>query len=300
MEWLKNDEPLRYELRNKYEAVGNGTSLKIFNISYSDTGAYMCQATNIGGTVRDISSLIVQEEPTPSKCCANTSKASNILSPAAVLNEERKFFVFHEYGVAIYEPSACRLHHQIHGSDVIPGTQELVCGPQGTPCSWGRAINVGAHYIYVTQPLLDRVLIVSTIQLVVVDVIAADKYPVSLYYIPHLDHVWVLNWRSTYDTDSKTIQVIRNACVKKKHYTVHPEPIDGQFDLVKGLFLPAADIEQSHYTYKYGYVTHKNQRGLYKLDLVNLRYVKSVDLAVYNCVPESIEFSALCKLHFEN
>lgn len=27
----------------------------------------MCQGTNIGGTFRDISSLIVQDEPTPSK-----------------------------------------------------------------------------------------------------------------------------------------------------------------------------------------------------------------------------------------
>lgn len=27
----------------------------------------MCQASNIGGTIRDISSVIVQEEPTPSK-----------------------------------------------------------------------------------------------------------------------------------------------------------------------------------------------------------------------------------------
>lgn len=217
---------------------------------------------------------------------------------SAVINEERKFFVFHEYGIAVYEPSACRLHHQIQGTDVIPGTQELVCGQKGISCSWGRSINVGSHYIYVTQPLLDRILIISTVQLVVVDAIATDKYPVKLYYIPHLDHVWVLNWRSTYNTDSKTVQVIRNACVKKKHHTVHPEPIDGQFDLVKELFLPASDIEQSHYTYKYGYVTHKNQRGLYKLDLINLRYVKSVDLALYNCVPESIEFSALCKYYY--
>lgn len=102
--------------------------------------------------------------------------------------------------------------------------------------------------------------------------------------------------RSTYDTDSKTIQVVRNASQKKKHHTVHPEPIDGQFDLVKNLFLPSSDVAQSTYTYKYGYVTHRNQRGLYKLDLANLRYTKSVDLTLYNCVPDDIEFSSLCKL----
>lgn len=84
----------------------------------------------------------------------------------AVIYRERKFFVFHEYGIAVYEPSACRLHHQIHSSDMIPGTQEYVCGDKGS-CSWGRSINVG-NYIYVTQPLRDRILVISTIQIVVV------------------------------------------------------------------------------------------------------------------------------------
>nr|CAI5850006.1 unnamed protein product [Callosobruchus analis] len=51
--------------------------------------------------------------------------------------------------------------------------------------------------------------------------------------------------------------------------------------------------ELSHYSFKYGYVTHTNQRGLYKLDLVNLRYTRSVDLTPYNCVPAQIRFSAL-------
>lgn len=53
--------------------------------------------------------------------------------------------------------------------------------------------------------------------------------------------------------------------------------------------------ELSHYSFKYAYVTHTNQRGLYKLDLVNLRYTRSVDLTPYNCVPTQVRFSALCK-----
>lgn len=68
VEWLKNDEPLRLDLIRKYDIVGNGTELKVHNIEYADTGAYMCQAANIGGLTRDISSLIVQQEPTPSAC----------------------------------------------------------------------------------------------------------------------------------------------------------------------------------------------------------------------------------------
>ncbi len=134
----------------------------------------MCQATNIGGTFRDISSLIVQDEPTPSKkiFIFHSFKKNKIkiqfCTNAAVLYPERKFFVFHEYGIAVYEPSACRLHHQIHSTDLIPGTQEYVCGDKGVPCSWGRSINVGNSYIYVTQPLRDRILVISTVQIVVV------------------------------------------------------------------------------------------------------------------------------------
>ena len=47
--------------------------------------------------------------------------------------------------------------------------------------------------------------------------------------------------------------------------------------------------------FKYGYVTHTNQRGLYKLDLANMRYIRSIDLTPFNCVPQQIQFSALCK-----
>lgn len=84
VEWLKNDEPLRLEDENggrddgteteelddgegKYQVVGNGTKLVVRNVGYADTGAYMCQATSVGGLTRDISSLVIQEQPTPSE-----------------------------------------------------------------------------------------------------------------------------------------------------------------------------------------------------------------------------------------
>ncbi|XP_014287301.1 follistatin-related protein 5 isoform X2 [Halyomorpha halys] len=275
VEWLKNDEPLKLNsAANKYILIGNGTELRVHDITYADTGAYMCQASNIGGVTRDISSLIVQEEPTPT-------------AP----NEERRFFSFHDWGVSVYEPNACRLYHQIQSTDIIPGTQEYVCGDKGVNCSWGQAINVANRYVYVTQPMKDRVLVISKIQMVVVDVVVTDKRPVALHYVPHLDQVWVLNWRSHMDQGIKTIQVIRDASQKRKHHTVHPEPIDGQFDLVRDLFMPP--VQDMSHVFKYGYVSHTNQRGLYKLDLANMRYVRSIDLAPYNCVPRSMQFSAL-------
>lgn len=274
VEWLKNDEPLRLDMPHKYKVIGNGTELQLHKIAYADTGAYMCQASNVGGVTRDISSLVVQEDPTPT-------------AP----NEERRFFSFHDWGVSVYEPTACRLYHQIQATDIIPGTQEYVCGDKGVNCSWGQAINVANRYVYVAQPHKDRVLVISKIQMVVVDVVVTDRYPVELHYVPHLDQVWVLNWRSEHNQGIKTIQIIRDAAQKRKHHTVHPEPIDGQFDLVRGLFMPP--IQDMTHVFKYGYVTHTNQRGLYKLDLANMRYTRSIDLTPYNCVPRQIQFSAL-------
>lgn len=74
-------------------------------------------------------------------------------------------------------------------------------------------------------------------------VVTTDKYPVGLQYVPALDQVWVLNWRSERNVGIKTIQVIRDAAQKRKHHTVHPEPIDGQFDLVRGLYIPHSQVK---------------------------------------------------------
>ena len=49
---------------------------------------------------------------------------------------------------------------------------------------------------------------------------------------------------------------------------------------------------------KYGYVSYPNQRGLYKLSMPAMKYVKAInltDLALYNCV--SLKYSSLCKFH---
>lgn len=48
--------------------------------------------------------------------------------------------------------------------------QEYVCGDKGTKCVWGHALNVANRYVYATQPNRDRILIISKVQMVVVDV----------------------------------------------------------------------------------------------------------------------------------
>lgn len=271
--WLKNDEELKL-MTDKYTIVGNGTALLVGKITYSDTGAYMCVASNPAGTTRDITSLIVQDQPTPT-------------APS----EERRFFAFHDWGVSVYDPDNCRLYHQIQSTDVIPGTQEYVCGDRGINCSWGQAINVADRYVYVSQPTKDRILIISRVQMVVVDVVVTDKVPVDVHYVPHLDQVWILCWRGKEDRGTKTIQIIRDASQKRKHHTVHPEPVDGHFDLVSGLFIPPS--QDLGHGWKYGYVVHTNQRGMYKIDLQAMKYIKTVDLTPYNCAPKSADFSTL-------
>ncbi|CAK9797946.1 Follistatin-related protein 5 [Anthophora plagiata] len=274
VQWLKNDEPLNHEQPDKYDLIGNGTKLIIKNVDYADTGAYMCQASSIGGVTRDISSLVVQEQPTPT-----------------TESEERRFFSFHEWGILVYEPSACRPRHEIRSTDVIPGTQEYVCGAKGVPCSWGRAINVANRYVYVSQPDKDRVLVISEVQMVIVDMIPTDKYPVQLWYVPSLDQVWILNWRDEQDIGVKTVQVIEDAAQKKRHRAIRPEPIDAQFDIIQNIYIPEPqDIDN---TFKYGYVSHTNQRNMYKLDLKNMKYTRSADLSSYNCVPMNVQFSVL-------
>lgn len=48
--------------------------------------------------------------------------------------------------------------------------KEYVCGDKGIKCVWGHAVNVANRYVYATQPNRDRIIIISKIQMVVVDV----------------------------------------------------------------------------------------------------------------------------------
>lgn len=332
--WLKNNEPLD-AADTRLVLSGNGTALRIHNATYTDTGAYACRATNIGGVQQAISSLIVQDEPIPSEWRnwglrdISISAYLRMLDFAGFIDTNRHLFVYHEDGIDVYESDTCRLHHRMFATDRIVGTsgQSLCNGttfstssssgsstaddadaatrtdvPTATPpkCSWGRSIVVGRHLLYVSQPTLDRILIISTVQMMVVEVIETDRFPVNLQYVPHLDQVWLMNWRSEEGASTKSIQVIRNAsrAAQRHHNAVHRAiAIEGQFDQIKGLFVPAAGSESGRmpYAYRYGYVTHENQRGMYKLDLVRLKYTKSIEFTLYNCVPENVEFSALCK-----
>lgn len=71
--WLKNDVVIDGS-NARFEVIGNGSRLRIHNLTYSDTGAYMCQATSSGGSAQEISSLIVQDDPVASNTKKNMNK----------------------------------------------------------------------------------------------------------------------------------------------------------------------------------------------------------------------------------
>lgn len=64
-------------------------------------------------------------------------------------------------------------------------------------------------------------------------VISTDKRPMQLYYVEHLDQVWVLCWNGEEDESTKTIIVIRDASKFVQHRGVHTQPVGNHFDQVR-------------------------------------------------------------------
>lgn len=52
IEWMKNDKPLELDGSGKYTIIGNGTSLTVNRLDYSDTGSYTCIAGTVKSQVR--------------------------------------------------------------------------------------------------------------------------------------------------------------------------------------------------------------------------------------------------------
>ena len=63
---------------------------------------------------------------------------------------------------------------------------------------------------------------------------------------------------------------------------------------VKDLFLPSNN--DLHHKFVHGYVVHQDQKDLYKVDLEAMKYVKTIDLGNYDCVPHSVSFVPLGEL----
>jgi follistatin-related protein 5 len=281
IDWSKNEKPLDGSIKGKFTVLGNGTSLRINHLSYSDTGAYTC--TSVGGH-SGVSTLVIQADPTP-----------------IATTRDEKVFVFHDNGISIYSSGLCQLVHEIHAGDFVPGTDDTICNQNAKRCTWGRAVTIDAPdgLIYITQPMMDRILVLSIAQLIIIEIIPTDGTPMELHHIPLHDQLWIVNHNLRRDgtikaDPAKTLQMLPDVrMIHVKHHPVHPEKINGE---MMNFYVPPVYSHQEHiHDFKFGLVTHHKQRGFFKLDLSTMRYARYVDLSIYDCVPEHIKFGGLCE-----
>lgn len=79
------------------------------------------------------------------------------------------FLIFHDNGYSVHEPSHCHIQHVVTGTfdafkfrpdNADHNLVQSLCEPNRT-CSWGDAVNVQNKFIYVSQPNLNRIVVIE-------------------------------------------------------------------------------------------------------------------------------------------
>ncbi|XP_048220529.1 follistatin-related protein 5 [Perognathus longimembris pacificus] len=289
--WLKNGIDITPKLSKQLTLQANGSEVHISNVRYEDTGAYTCIAKNEAGVDEDISSLFVEDSA--------RKTLANILWREEGLGIGNMFYVFYEDGIKVIQPVECEFQRHIKPSEKFLGFQDEVCpkleDDEVPKCVWASAVNIKDKFIYVAQPTLDRVLIVDVQSQKVVQAVSTDPVPVKLHYDKSHDQVWVLSW-GTMEKTSPTLQVITQASGTMPHHTVHTQPVGKQFDRVDDFFIPTTSLIITHI--RFGFILHKDEATLQKIDLETMSYIKTIDLKAYTCVPQSLAYTHLGGLYF--
>ncbi|XP_015306474.3 follistatin-related protein 5 isoform X3 [Macaca fascicularis] len=280
--WLKNGIDITPKLSKQLTLQANGSEVHISNVRYEDTGAYTCIAKNEAGVDEDISSLFVEDSARKTR-----------------LGIGNMFYVFYEDGIKVIQPIECEFQRHIKPSEKLLGFQDEVCpkaeGDEVQRCVWASAVNVKDKFIYVAQPTLDRVLIVDVQSQKVVQAVSTDPVPVKLHYDKSHDQVWVLSW-GTLEKTSPTLQVITLASGNVPHHTIHTQPVGKQFDRVDDFFIPTTTLIITHM--RFGFVLHKDEAALQKIDLETMSYIKTINLKDYKCIPQSLAYTHLGGYYF--
>uniref|UniRef100_A0A8C4KDQ1 Follistatin-related protein 5 n=1 Tax=Dromaius novaehollandiae TaxID=8790 RepID=A0A8C4KDQ1_DRONO len=275
--WLKNGIDIAPKLSKQLTLQANGSEVHISNVRYEDTGAYTCIAKNEAGVDEDISSLFVEDSARKTR-----------------LGIGNMFYVFYGDGIKVIQPVECEFQRHIKPSEKLLGLQDEVCpkaeGDLVQRCVWATAVNVKDKFIYVTQPTLDRVLIVDVQSQKVVQAVSTDSVPVKLHYDKSHDQVWVLSWGNM-EKNSPTLQVITQASGSVSHHTIHTQPVGKQFDKVDDFFIPTTTLIITHI--RFGFILHKDEPVLQKIDLETMSYIKTINLKDYNCIPQSLAYTHL-------
>ncbi|XP_035033649.2 follistatin-related protein 4 [Hippoglossus stenolepis] len=284
--WLKNGMDLQPRSSKQLSLIANGSELFIGSVRYEDTGAYTCIAKNEVGVDEDISSLFVEDSA--------KKTLANILWREEGLSVGNMFYVFSDEGITVLQPSECEIRRHMKRSERIVATYEEMCpkgeGVSPQRCVWSSAVNVRDKYIYVTQPLQSRLLVVDIQAQKVVQAVATDAFPVKMLYDKSHDQVWVLTWGDM-DRTHPTLQVIPQASVGEVHRAVRTT-----FQRVNDFFIPPTNLIITHV--RFAFVFLKNEPAVHKIDLETLHRVKTISLKNFSCIPVSMAYTHLSGFYF--
>ncbi|MBN3295454.1 FSTL5 protein, partial [Amia calva] len=284
--WLKNGMDITSKLSKQLTLQANGSEVHISNVRYEDTGAYTCIAKNEAGVDEDISSLFVEDSA--------RKTLANILWREEGLGVGNMFYVFYEDGIKVIQPVECEIQRHIKPSEKLLGLQEEVCpkveSDSTQKCMWTSAVNVKDRFIYVTQPLLNRVLLVDVQSQKAVQAVSTDPVPVKLHYDKSRDQVWVLSWGDL-EKSTPTLQVINQASGSTAHHTVHTQPVGKHHSSTEQNY--SIGCETQNASLRFGFILHKDEPALHKIDLETTSYVKTISLKDHGCVPEALAYTHL-------
>ncbi|KAM9846506.1 follistatin-related protein 4 [Aulostomus maculatus] len=284
--WLKNGMDLQPRSSKQLSLIANGSELFIGSVRYEDTGAYTCIAKNEVGVDEDISSLFVEDSA--------KKTLANILWREEGLSVGNMFYVFSDEGITVLQPSQCEIHRHIKRTERIVATYEEMCpkgeGVSPQHCVWSSAVNIRDKYIYVTQPLQSRLLVVDIQAQRVVQAVATDPFPVKMLYDKSHDQVWVLTWGDM-DRTHPTLQVIPQASVGEVHHAIRTT-----FQRVNDFFIPPTNLIITHV--RFAFVFLKNEPAVHKIDLETFHRVKTISLKNYSCIPVSMAYTHLSGFYF--
>ncbi|KAF7206340.1 follistatin like 4 [Nothobranchius furzeri] len=284
--WLKNGMDLQLSSSTQLSLIANGSELFISSVRYEDTGAYTCIAKNDVGVDEDISSLFVEDSA--------KKTLANILWREEGLSVGNMFYVFSDEGITVLQPNECEIRRHMKRTERIVATYEEMC-PKGegiSPqrCVWSSAVNVRDKYIYVTQPLQSRLLVVDIQAQKVVQAVATDPFPVKMLYDKSHDQVWILTWGDM-DKGHPTLQVIPQASVGEVHHAIRTT-----FQRVNDFFIPSTNLIITHV--RFAFVFLKNEPAVHKIDLETFHRVKTISLKNYSCIPASMAYTHLSGFYF--
>ncbi|XP_051959681.1 follistatin-related protein 4-like [Xyrauchen texanus] len=285
LSWLKNGLDLPRGSK-QLSLLANGSELHIASVRYEDTGAYTCIAKNEVGVDEDISSLFVEDSA--------RKTLANILWREEGLSVANMFYVFSSEGITILQPDNCEIRRHIKRTERIQGSNEELCyrsrGVSAHECVWASAVSVRDKYVYVSQPLLNRLLLIDTQAQKVLQVVETDPMPVKLFYDKSHDQLWILSWGDLLKSRS-TLQVISSASLSDQHQIIRT-----LYERVKDFYIPPTNLIITHV--RFGFVYFKSEAAVHKIDLETFHLIKNISLQSYSCIPASMAYTHLSGYYF--